>query len=85
MLDSARLTAASRMPFVRWRFAEEVVSVGWGPGCLPRLMLFDTVPPGSAALRDDCPCQRCGLSPKIYFVILFDLTDSIKRQRQFSV
>lgn len=43
MLDSAWFTGVLHIPFVRWRFAEEVVSVGWGPDCLPKLNYFLTL------------------------------------------
>lgn len=43
--DSAWFTSVSllHIPFFRWRFAEEVVSVGWGPGCLHKLNYFLTL------------------------------------------
>lgn len=59
---------------------------GLAPGLFAQVeLLFDILPRGGARLRDDCPCQRCGLSPKLCFVIVFDLTDDIKIQRQFSL
>lgn len=72
------------IPF--FRFGRGSSKHGLGPGLFAQVeLLFDTLPRGGAPLRDDCPCQRCGLSPKIYFVIVFDFTDDIKIQRQFSL
>ena len=43
--DSAQFTSVLllHVPFLRCRFAEEVVSMGWGPGCLHKLNYFLTL------------------------------------------
>lgn len=84
--DSAWFTSVSLLhkPCFRCKFAEEVLSMGCSFARIE--LLLDTLLCGGAALRDDCHDCHCqpGLTWKIYYLVVFDLIDSVKMQRQIS-